>query len=130
MPKFKVGDKIKRKGDTRLTTIKDIRDNCYIITIPDYFDNAYITDTLLFSNQNEYELVPNKFDITTLKPFDKVLVRDNINEKWNIHFFSYIDDAKMFKTIMGTYIQCIPYEGNEHLLGTADDCADYFKTWE
>ena len=27
------------------------------------------------------------------------------------------------------YKQCIPYEGNEHLLGTTDDCDDYYKTW-
>lgn len=23
--------------------------------------------------------------------------------------------------------QCIPYEGNEHLLGTANDCDDFYK---
>ena len=26
--------------------------------------------------------------------------------------------------------QCIPYEGNEHLLGTTDDCDDFYKNWE
>ena len=26
--------------------------------------------------------------------------------------------------------QCIPYEGNEHLRGTTNDCDDYYKTWE
>lgn len=25
------------------------------------------------------------------------------------------------------YKQCIPYEGNEHLLGTTDGCDDYYK---
>lgn len=25
---------------------------------------------------------------------------------------------------------CIPFEGNEHLLGTTDDCDEYFKNWE
>ena len=77
-PIFKVGDKIRRKGSTRLITIKDVRDNYYIITILDGFNICYITDKLLFSNQDKYELVPNKFDINTLNPFDKVLVRDNM----------------------------------------------------
>lgn len=26
--------------------------------------------------------------------------------------------------------QCIPYKGNEHLLGTTNDCNDFYKTWE
>ena len=130
-PKFKVGDRIKRKGDTRLTTIKDIRDNYYIITIQDFFGNAYITDKLLFSNQNEYKIVPNKFDITTLKPFDKVLVRGDVGQKWTHDFFGFMDKDKGYPFVcVGNYvIQCIPYEGNEHLLGKTADCDEYFKTW-
>ena len=27
------------------------------------------------------------------------------------------------------YYQCIPYKGNEYLLGTTDDCDEYFKIW-
>lgn len=131
-PQFKVGDRIKRKGDTRLTTIKDIRDNCYIITIPDFFGHAYITDKLLFINQNEYELVPSKFDINTLKPFAKVLVRGGVGQKWTHDFFGFMDKDKGCPFVcVGHYvIQCIPFEGNEHLLGKTDDCDEYFKTWE
>jgi hypothetical protein len=55
-PKFKVGDKIKKKGDTRLITINDVRDDYYIIEILDYFGNCYITAKLSFSNQCDYEL--------------------------------------------------------------------------
>lgn len=25
--------------------------------------------------------------------------------------------------------QCIPYEHNEHLRGTTNDCDDFYKTW-
>lgn len=28
------------------------------------------------------------------------------------------------------FYQCIPYEDNEHLLGTTNDCDEYYKTWE
>lgn len=122
LPEFKVGNKIRNKNTGEIFKIDDINMNIGVYCCGfDYIQISY---------QDKYELVLDKFDITTLKPFDKVLVRDNINEKWNIHFFSCIDNAKMFKTIMGTYIQCIPFEGNEHLLDTTKKCDDYFKTWK
>ena len=56
------------------------------------------------------------------KPFDKVLVRDDDNELWATAFYShkvkgyysYITASSMgFK-------QCIPFEGNEYLIGTSN----------
>lgn len=134
-PKFEVGDKIKKKGDTRLITIKDVRDNYYIITILDSFGNCYITDKLSFSNQDDYELLPNKFDIATLKPFEsKVLVRDYNSHLWKPAFFGFIKNEKDYHRyyVVGgiNFLQCIPYEGNEHLRGTANDCEEYYKIWE
>lgn len=132
-PKFKVGDKIKRKGDTRLISIKDVRDGYYIITIPDFFDNCYITDKLSFNHQDDYELIPNKFDITTLKPFQKVLVRDSDKEYWSINLFGFYNEiTKQFHCMGNSNIgwnECIPYEGNEYLLGTNNDCDNFYKTW-
>lgn len=79
----------------------------------------------------DYELVPNKFDINTLKPFDKVLVRGDVRQKWTHDFFGFMDKDKGYPFVcVGHYvIQCIPFEGNEHLLGKTDDCDDYYKTW-
>lgn len=56
------------------------------------------------------------------KPFDKVLVRDLENEEWKANFFSryYTDCGYDYECVSGAYIQCIPYEGNEHLLGTTN----------
>ena len=34
-----------------------------------------------------------------------------------------------FATIIGHYQKCIPFEGNEHLLGTSNDCDEYYKNW-
>ena len=136
LPKFKAGDKIKKNGDTRLITIEDVRDNYYIITIPDYFDNCYITDKLSFSNQNNYELVPNKFDITTLKPFEsRVLIRDGKTDIWSPAIWGCLrkDGIKAFLYIVVgglRFNQCIPYVGNEHLLGTNNDCEEFYKTWK
>lgn len=56
------------------------------------------------------------------KPFDKVLVRDSDNQEWAAGFFSHYDENCLSNYYcMGIhYKQCIPYEGNEHLLGTTD----------
>lgn len=53
------------------------------------------------------------------KPFDKVLVRDKDDTTWKIDIYShYDDDSFPFTTITNSYKQCIPFEGNEHLIGT------------
>lgn len=73
-----------------------------------------------------------KFDITILKPFDRVLVRGCDSYNWACDLFSlYHKEAvsSKFGTISGYWEQCIPYEGNEHLLGTTNPCDDYYKTW-
>jgi hypothetical protein len=55
------------------------------------------------------------------KPFQKVLVRDYDSNVWVAHLYSHRDDnlAYIHRTVGDVgYHQCIPYEGNEHLLGT------------
>lgn len=55
------------------------------------------------------------------KTFDKVLVRDDNNKKWIPGFF-WSKGEEFYGIIGGTYWkQCVPYEGNEHLLGTSND---------
>lgn len=53
-----------------------------------------------------------------LKPFDKVLVRDFSKEKWSISFFSFKEKDNYVCVNYSSWYQCIPYEGNEYLLGT------------
>lgn len=58
---------------------------------------------------------------TELKPFDKVLVRDSDHLKWECDLFSHLGDKEdVFVCISDWWRQCIPYEGNEHLLGTTN----------
>ena len=126
--KFKVGDKIRRKDC----------DKSFIYEISNVYDDCYglvgFSWVLYFWHQDEYELVPDKFDIKTLKPFDKVLVRNRNKESWIAANFShYIMDAKEdypYFASASSFKKCIPYEGNEHLLGKTDDCNEYYKTWE
>lgn len=79
---------------------------------------------------NSLEKIVQKFDISTLKPFDKVLVRNRYHHLWITDLFSYISKSKQFVCVVHTTNQCIPYEGNEHLLGTSNDCDDFYKIWE
>ena len=125
VPKFKVGDRIKKKdSDEDVGLITDIADDYYIV------ETKYGMEVTININiQNNYKLVPNKFDITTLKPFEKVLVRQNVNGKWGIDFFGFYTEGYYYTTGSCIYVQCIPYEGNEHLLGTTNDCDEYFKNW-
>lgn len=54
------------------------------------------------------------------KPFDKVLVRDDNTMLWRVNIFSHYVSTNFnpYVCIAGYYRQCIPYEGNEHLVGT------------
>ena len=76
----------------------------------------------------------DKFDPTTLKAFDKVLVRDECYQTWKCGFFSHINDDNSFFpyiTANSSYAHCIPYnDGTKHLVGTTDDAPEYYRYWE
>ena len=57
----------------------------------------------------------------TPKPFDKVLVRDSKSDKWRANLFGYIGEDRYNCCVYTNWVYCIPYEGNEHLLGTTKD---------
>ena len=80
------------------------------------------------------QLVTEKFDINTLVPFEsRVLVRDRKCEEWRPAVWGYYDEitgSYPFEVVGGHgYTFCVPYEGNEHLLGTTKDCEDRYKRW-
>ncbi len=70
-------------------------------------------------DKKQYKLVKQEF-----KPFDKVLVRNSIYDNWILSLFSHYNNETNekypFICINDTYYRyCIPYNGNEYLLGTA-----------
>lgn len=70
-----------------------------------------------------------KFNPKTFQPFDKVLGRCGYNN-WCIDFFAYKRE-KCCVCVGGGYYHCIPYnEETKHLIGTSDDCPEYYKWWE
>ena len=84
-----------------------------ITFIEQHYNGKYNPDTL--------QVEPVKPECP-FKPFDKVLVRDNNEQEWKINFFSHYKKDVYYKyyCLKSCYNQCIPYEGNEHLLGTTD----------
>ena len=84
--------------------------------------NIEQSECLLFPSKDNRDW--NKFNLTvnTFKPFDKVLVRDDIDEKWILSIFGCYEDEVdtdfPYVCLNGRYRYCIPYEGNEHLLNT------------
>lgn len=72
-----------------------------------------------------------KFDPKTLQPFDKVLVRDSSRGVWGVDIFGYLNDKRSCCFCSVRWNQCIPYnEETKYLVGTTDDCPDYYKWWE
>ena len=73
-----------------------------------------------------------RFDPNTLKPFDRILVRDNNDETWSCSFFSHIREVAVYKfaTIISSYKQCIPYnDDTKHLVGTTEEAPEYYRYW-
>lgn len=57
------------------------------------------------------------------KPFDRVLVRDDVDEPWRVDIFRYprdFDNINQYQCITGNYKYCIFYKGNEHLCDTSN----------
>lgn len=132
-PKFKVGDRVKHKSAHTSGIVVKISDKGYHIDYPKGEGICYVNFTL----EKDYELAPNKFNIASLVPFEsRVLVRDRDNNEWRGQFFSHYcknsDNPYICIGVEGLceYTQCIPFEGNEHLLGTTEDCDEFYKTWK
>ena len=108
-----------------------------------YYDNAgEEAECLLFPSKDQRDwskfTAPwykrEKFDATTLNPFDKVLVRDTQSNPWRCSIFSHIEtDRHLFPyaTIGWNYSYCIPYnEDTKHLVGTTEEAPEFYRYWE
>lgn len=138
-PKFKVGDKIRHKLTGNIYKILFLLSNGYGGGVYDVSITNEIGKSIDVKEQDDYELVPNKFDISTLIPYEsKVLIRNTIGGHWQPAFWgAYTIDHSDgllqhhdYLTTKGFTHYCIPYDGNEHLIGKTDDCCDFYKTWE
>jgi len=122
-PKFKVGDNI--KTGNQIETIAEI----------DNFSQRYYCEsgrTIYFANQDLWHLVPkHHYDISNFYAGMPVLVRNSDNNDWDYVTFSHLNRYSLFifRACGDGYKQCIPFEGNEHLLGTNELCDEQYINW-
>ena len=80
------------------------------------------------------KLIQPKFDPKILKPFDKVLVRDERLECWRCAFYSHQrkeSTSFRYATTANSYARCIPYnDETKHLVGTTGEAPEYYRYWE
>ena len=102
----------------------DKTNRCYLGTL---------AECIGFSEQDQWHLAPKPhYDIANFKVGMPVLIRNYNNNQWEFTFFGRYQKDKEYPFRCAdsyTHIQCIPYEGNETLLGTTDMCDEQFINW-
>ena len=74
-----------------------------------------------------------RFDPKTLKPFDRVLVRNFKAYKWKCEHFSYFNEGNDYPCMCtsNSYAFCVPYnDETKHLVGTSDEAPEYYRYWD
>ena len=116
---------------------------CQTITIEGYYIYTSGAECIIFPSKDQRDwskftapwYKKGKFNPKTLKPFDKVLVRDAGYMDWSCGFFSHIvvhfDNTCKYNAGGIRYTMCIPYnEETEHLVGTTEEAPEYYRYWE
>ena len=138
-------------GNVKLNSIS----GCYIEIIDNMGSGAYfnklgqyvstyevLNDCLLFPSKEQRDWnkfrapwykKKEEFDPKTLQQYDKVLVRDSLNDTWGCSLFSHIikNDNFPYKCVGNAFVYCIPYnDETKHLVGTTDEAPEYYRYWE
>ena len=132
-------------GEVELDKI-DIYSNHPIRVLFNNEDDSFTEDGRLFFNcdgecvlfpskdQRDWSKFKPKFDPTTLKPFDKVLVRDSDVGDWKVQLFSRIIEDEEFYPyvcINESYTYCIPHnDDTKHLIGTTYEAPEFYRYWD
>lgn len=145
--KIKVGDKIYCTlfGDV---TVQELYPNSVLKTHIKIKDNegviTYLNKEGKYTERGECVLFPSKenrdwstyspkFNINTLEPFDKVLVRDKDNHCWTTGLYSHYEDYGDMRFFISNNIswnQCVPYnDDTKHLVGTIKMPDDKYINW-
>lgn len=151
---FKRGDVVIKNGGGMAAIFDGWANDAYTefnTTVNLYCDNntgeEEVCDTLLFRKATDEErkqfiekaerILKGKYNPETLqvepvkpevpfnlKPFDKVLVRDDPNQKWTVDMFSYYnreDNDYPYICVGNHYCHCLPYnKQTAHLVGTKE----------
>lgn len=135
-------EKIKKESEYPIVIIAKHGNNSSIKSDGRYYGEYDDGECTLFPSKDQRDwskftapwYKKDKFNPNTLKPFDKVLVRDDGSCEWKINFYSHKIEGAFpfnFKCVSSTYIYCIPYnDDTKHLVGTTDEAPEYYRYWE
>ena len=95
-------------------------------------------ECILFPSKNQRDwskfiVKKPKFDPKTLQPFDKVLGRNQKDQKWKCQLFSNIRKNTSYHYVcLGYYFRyCIPYnDDTKHLVSTTEEAPEFYRYWE
>ena len=127
---------VDRSGNTlRFMSNGMYRQNGECLLFPSYSNRDWRNFSApLYQPSCKHEKKNGKFDPHTLQPFDRVIVRDVKDQKWECGLFSHIDknyEDFPFLCTGSCYKICIPYnEETKHLIGTTDEPTEYYRYWE
>lgn len=141
---FKVGD-IVRSNTGYIYLIEEVINPTLVTIEAILYENGYFTTYHPSSHTTVYDILANeeernkfhsalvkegyKYDKwqhklikQEFKPFDKVLVRGNDTEFWKADIYlGYMkNNSCPYRCTKANYGRCVPYEGNEYLLDTAN----------
>ena len=113
----------------------------YMFTKEGYLYDGYDdAECLLFPSKDQRDwskfttpwIKKERFDPKTLKPFDRVLVRNSKIEKWRCNHFSYFNEGDECRYVTFiSYKFCVPYnDDTKHLVGTDHEAPEYYRYWE
>lgn len=100
---------------------KFVTDQVFDLRISVHNELREATEGEAITFQEAYTIWEKSKKQSAIKPFDKVLVRDSASDKWRANLFGYIGKDGYYCCVYANWIYCIPYEGNESLLGTNKD---------
>lgn len=104
-----------------------------------YYSACKDGECMLFPSRDQrdwskFKLKKERFDPNTLKPFDRVLVRDYHDDKWVCSIFSHIEpeDSFHYACILELNCKyCIPYnEDTKHLINKDEEAPEFYRYWE
>ena len=100
---------------------KFVTDQAFDLSISIHEELREATEGEAITFQEAYAIWEKSNKQPAFKPFDKGLVRDSESDKWRANLFGYIDKDEYYHCVYANWAYCIPYIGNESLLGTIKD---------
>ena len=105
------------------------------------FTQKYDGECMLFPSKTQRDwskfMAPwykkEKFDPKTLQPYDKVRVRDYLDDPWKVDFYSHknVNTEHLYRCVGNSYRFCIPYnDETKYFVGTKEEAPEYYKYWE